>query len=119
MRQPADRKVRNGTHKALLRDLAGRLVPAGVAEAPKRPVQTPQREWLRGALRDWAGQCIDVALSAYGGAWLDEAGVRKAWHAYQEGKERSSFHVWQWVSLGLWHDAVLVPRSREPVRAPR
>ncbi|MDP9341269.1 MAG: asparagine synthase (glutamine-hydrolyzing) [Actinomycetota bacterium] len=115
MRQPADRKVRNGTHKALLRDIAARLVPAGVAEAPKRPVQTPQREWLRGPLRDWAGQFIDVALAAYGGAWLDADGVREAWRAYAAGEERSSFHVWQWVSLGLWHDAVLVPRARQAV----
>jgi len=119
LRQPADRKVRDGTHKALLRDVAARLVPAGVAEAPKRPVQTPQREWLRGPLRAWAEQCIDVALSAYGGRWLDADGVREAWRAYGAGEERSSFHVWQWVSLGLWHDAVLVPRTREPARSPR
>jgi asparagine synthase (glutamine-hydrolysing) len=119
MRQPADRKVRNGTHKALLRDIAAGLVPAGVAEAPKRPVQTPQREWLRGPLREWAAQHIDVALSAYGGTWLDVDGVREAWRAYAAGEEQSSFHVWQWVSLGLWHDAVLVPRTREPARTPR
>jgi hypothetical protein len=60
-----------------------------------------------------------VALSAYGGTWLDVDGVREAWRAYAAGEEQSSFHVWQWVSLGLWHDAVLVPRTREPARTPR
>jgi asparagine synthase (glutamine-hydrolysing) len=115
LRQPPHRKVRNGTHKAMLRDIAAGLVPAGVAEAPKRPVQTPQREWLRGPLQEWAGQFIDVALSAYGDRWLDAGGVREAWRAYVRGEEPSSFHVWQWVSLGLWHEAVLVPRTREVV----
>ncbi len=61
-RQPVERKIENGTRKKLLRDVASHLVTASVVEAPKRPVQTPQREWLRGELRGWAGECIETAL---------------------------------------------------------
>jgi asparagine synthase (glutamine-hydrolysing) len=100
-RQPVERKIENGTRKKLLRDVAKHLVAASVVEAPKRPVQTPQREWLRGELRDWAGQCIENALQEHGNTWLDPESVRKQWHEYCLGLGDNSFHVWQWISLGL------------------
>jgi len=100
-RQPPERKIRNGVHKWLLRQIASDLLPQGVVEAPKRPLQTPQREWLRGQLRDWANACIEEALNAYGGSWLDSDAVRRQWQAYLAGESDNSFYVWQWVSLGL------------------
>jgi asparagine synthase (glutamine-hydrolysing) len=99
LRQPADRKISGGVRKRLLRRIASRLLPVGVVEAPKRPLQTPQREWLRGPLRAWAGGQIDSALESFGD-WLDEGRVRKAWNEYQAGAGENSFHVWQWISLG-------------------
>lgn len=101
LRQPAGRKVRDGTGKWLLRRIAADLIPGGIAEAPKRPLQTPQREWLRGPLRPWAGALIDTALEVTGGRWLDEAGVRREWDAFSAGHGDNSYFVWQWVSLGL------------------
>jgi asparagine synthase (glutamine-hydrolysing) len=101
MRQPPDRKLRGGQSKWLLRQIAERLLPEGVVEAPKRPLQTPQREWLRGPLQEWTESCIEQALLAFGGSWLDPPAVRAAWRRYAAEGEESSFHVWQWVNLGL------------------
>src|SRR5215813_848725 len=78
-RQPADRKIRNGTHKWLLRQIARELAPSRVVEAPKRPLQTPQREWLKGPLCKWAEDTIEEAISRYGGVWLDPSAVRREW----------------------------------------
>ncbi|MGA7730304.1 MAG: asparagine synthase (glutamine-hydrolyzing) [Chloroflexia bacterium] len=101
LRQPSDRKIRDGVHKWMLRRVAGELLPGGVVEAPKRPLQTPQREWLRGPLRDWAGDCIEQGLAAYGGDWLRPEAVRAVWREYVDGGSDNSFYVWQWISLGL------------------
>ncbi|MDX2031481.1 MAG: asparagine synthase (glutamine-hydrolyzing) [Blastocatellia bacterium] len=101
MRQPAERKIAEGRQKWLLRKMAAQILPHGVVEAPKRPLSTPQREWLRGPLRSWADDCIETALSSFGGVWLDSAAVRAAWRAYQDGAGDNSFFVWQWISLGL------------------
>jgi asparagine synthase (glutamine-hydrolysing) len=101
LRQPAERKLQGGTRKWLLRDLTRRLLPAGVVEAPKRPLQTPQREWLRDPLREWAEANIDRALQAVGGAWLEPRAVREAWRRYLSGASDNSFYVWQWINLGL------------------
>ena len=101
LRQPADRKIRDGIHKRLLRGIAGSLVPKGIHEAPKRPVQTPQREWLRGPLQGWTSDCVEAALREHGGSWFDRRMVEDAWREYQRGESDNSFYVWQWLSVGL------------------
>lgn len=101
LRQPADRKRRDGTGKWLLRRIAADLVPGSLVEAPKRAVQTPQREWLRGPLRAWAEERIESALVAVGGTWLDEAVVRDAWTVFAGGEGDHGYFAWQWVNLGL------------------
>jgi asparagine synthase (glutamine-hydrolysing) len=100
-RQPDDRKINGGRSKWLLRALTRELVPNAVSEAPKRALQTPQREWLRGPLSSWATDCIEQSLFVFGGDWLDRAAVRRAWNAYREGAGDNSYYVWQWINLGL------------------
>lgn len=101
LRQPSDRKIRAGIHKWLPRQLVVGLVPGGVAEAPKRPLQTPQREWLRGPLQQWADDLIETALTHHGSAWLHSERVRATWQQFCRGHSDNSFYIWQWISLGL------------------
>jgi asparagine synthase (glutamine-hydrolysing) len=105
LRQPRERKIRDGQGKWLPRRIAGELLPEGVREAPKRPVQTPQREWLRGPLAGWAEGRVEAALAGPGGEWLDAGKTRAAWREYREGDADNSFPVWQWISLGLMSEA--------------
>jgi len=113
LRQPAERKISGDTGKRLLRKIAAPLLPARVARAPKRAVQTPQREWLRGPLRPWAEACIDDALSGMASGWLDRAAVKRIWADYVAGASDNSFYVWQWVNLGLLsaQGAARLPRA--------
>jgi asparagine synthase (glutamine-hydrolysing) len=101
LRQSADRKIQGEISKVLLRQMATRLAPMGIVEAPKRPVQTPQREWLRGPLAKWAEAQINTAIDIYGGTWLNTKAVRVVWQEYLLGGSDNSFYIWQWVSLGL------------------
>jgi asparagine synthase (glutamine-hydrolysing) len=115
LRQPASRKIRDGVSKYALRAIARRLMPAGLVSAPKRPVQTPQREWLRGPLREWADAQIRSALAHVGDRWLESAPVMRAWDEFCTGRGDSSFFVWQWISLGMVSSARAVePRPPEP-----
>jgi len=101
LRQPADRKIIPGERKWMLRKIAKRLVPENLANTPKRPLQTPQREWLAGPLRGWSQDCIEAALDHFGGVWLNPKEVRAAWTAYLSGTSDNSYYIWQWISLGL------------------
>ncbi|MFN3647996.1 MAG: asparagine synthase (glutamine-hydrolyzing) [Armatimonadota bacterium] len=100
-RQPAERKIADGTRKWLLRQAVRPILPQGVVEAPKRPLQTPQREWLRGPLCAWAEELIETALTGPPREWLDAQQVRKTWTAYRQGQSDNSFYVWQWLSVAL------------------
>ena len=113
LRQPPERKIVDGIHKSFLRAISKRLLPAGVVEAPKRPLQTPQREWLRGPLQAWANKQIEAALTAYGNDWLDAEKVRAAWGEYIDGASDNSFYIWQWINLGLMQSQ----KAQENVRA--
>lgn len=101
VRQPVDRKISGDSQKWMLRQITARLLPVALAEAPKRPVQTPQREWLRGPLAGWAGDCIEQALARCDGSWLDGRMVRAGWQSFLRGESDNSFYVWQWISMGL------------------
>lgn len=98
-RQPAERKIVNGTRKKMLRDIARKFLPRTVSESPKRPLQTPQREWLRGELKEWTNERIEIGLQGEFGNWLDREAVRRTWAKYCAGESDNSFYVWQWISL--------------------
>lgn len=104
-RQPVERKIADGVGKKMLREIVKKLLPASVSEAPKRPLQTPQREWLQVELRAWANDHIENACRNFAGAWLDEKQVRQTWKNYCAGASDNSFYVWQWINLSLALDS--------------
>lgn len=101
LRQSPDRKISDGTYKWLWRVVANQFISEKIVSKPKSPVQTPQREWLRGPLKEWAHDHIETGINKYGGQWFDSAQVRKHWSAYCSGESDNSFYVWQWLNLGL------------------
>ena len=106
LRQPPRRKIRGEEGKWLVRRVADQLLPGGLATAPKRPVQTPQREWLRGELAEWAAATLEKALEARPDLFV-AARVRQSWAAFCQGEGDNSFPIWQWISAGL----LLAPQS--------
>lgn len=101
LRQPFDRKIHNGEGKWLPRLVAKKLLPSNIALAPKRPVQTPQREWLRGSLSAWAESQIESAVSGWGSEWFDVPKVWVTWLTFLKDNPDSSFPVWQLINFGL------------------
>jgi asparagine synthase (glutamine-hydrolysing) len=104
-KQPNDRLIRQGQQKYLLRQIVRPLLPKGFTEAPKRPVQTPQREWLRDPLRDWVEGCLAHSSITQSG-WFDMDRLRETWEQYLRGESDNSFYVWQWISVVLNHHLI-------------
>ena len=96
--QPLNHKIRNGQGKYVLRRLVDRLLGKNLAFAPKRPLQTPQREWLQNELAPLVNQKLDALLQSPYAYWFDADAVRAEWRAYRGGNTDSSFHIWQWMS---------------------
>jgi len=92
--------IRDGQHKYLLRRMAEGFVPESVLKAPKRPLHTPQREWLANDLSEYVD---DILLSRKFRelGWFNAKAVDKEWAEFKKSKVDNSFFVWQWISAAL------------------
>lgn len=96
--QPLEYKIKNGIQKYVLRELVGEYLSDSLRFAPKRPLQTPQREWLGDELKFWV---VDAVKSVENNKWFDKAALQKELNAYFAGDQDSSFHIWQWLNTAL------------------
>ena len=96
--QPTEFKIKEGVHKFLPRTLAKDFLPDNISFAPKRPLQTPQREWLGNELRSWV---IDSVKTLKTVSWIDMSAVERELDNYFRGEQDSSFHIWQLINSSL------------------
>ncbi|WP_111672146.1 asparagine synthase (glutamine-hydrolyzing) [Algoriphagus litoralis] len=94
--RPTDFKIKDGNQKWLLRQLAKTYLGDQIALAPKRPLQTPQREWLGGELTDWVDAQLHTLVSKSN--WFDSKTVFRLWEDYKKGDQDNSFYLWQWIN---------------------
>ena len=87
--------------KAVFRKAAARRMPAHVAFAAKRSVQTPQREWLA---NEWQPRVRSILASNSFAArgWIDAGAALDIYEDYLAGARENSFFIWQWLNLELW-----------------
>lgn len=95
---PEHFKIRNGQGKYLLRQIL-KEYSKDIAFAPKRPLQTPQREWLADELKEEVEKHISALESSTFVKYLNIDQLKKEWQIYLSGPQESSFHIWQWISL--------------------
>jgi len=94
---PLDFKIRNGQTKYMLRTIASEYLADDLVFAPKRALQTPQREWLAENLKEWVQRCFTEIEKSPFSSWFTEEEFQKELHLYFEGNSQSSFHIWQVV----------------------
>jgi asparagine synthase (glutamine-hydrolysing) len=93
--QPIDYKIRNGVQKYLVRDLMTNYMSDNISLAPKRPLQTPQREWLGEDLRDWVHDTVEGLSDV---PFFNTQQLKKELDDYTAGDRDSSFHIWQYIN---------------------
>lgn len=94
---PPSMKIKDGQQKWLARRIADEFLPNQVALAPKRPLQTPQREWLAGTLNGWCREQIHQLADH--SDWLNTEACIREFQDFAEHKADNSFFVWQWIEL--------------------
>jgi asparagine synthase (glutamine-hydrolysing) len=88
-------------NKGLLRRVLYRYVPPALVDRPKMGFGAPIRQWLRGALRDWAEDLLDRgSLASHG--FVDPDSVRNMWSRYLAGKQNSEAQIWSVLMLQAW-----------------
>ena len=59
--QPVDRRYTPGAGKGMLKAAVAPLLPDGILNRPKKGFAVPLARWLRGELRDFAGDRVETA----------------------------------------------------------
>ncbi len=98
---PAEFKIHNGVGKYMLREILKPLVPDDISYAPKRALQTPQREWLANELKAFTEENLNTLKLSPVAAWFNFSEIEQEWNAYKNGDNESSFHIWQWVNSAM------------------
>lgn len=100
-RLPADFKLRGRTTKWLLREILDRYVPRGLIERPKMGFSVPIDKWLRGPLRQWAGDALQSPLLRDVFP-IPPAATRRVWNDYLAGHGPSANEIWALAMLSAW-----------------
>jgi asparagine synthase (glutamine-hydrolysing) len=103
-RLPYKAKVYRGSGKRILRRVLDRYVPRRLVQRPKMGFDPPIDTWLRGPLRDWAGDLLDSESLA--GAGLDPAPVRRRWVEHQAGKRNWGYPLWTVLMYEAWRESL-------------
>jgi len=101
---PLSYKIAPGRNKAVLRALLTRHLPAALVDRPKHGLEVPTGQWLRGALKDWAGDLLSPERLRRQGL-IDPAPVNQAWTLHQSGGKGWGNELWGLAVLQAWLDA--------------
>ncbi|WP_158837993.1 asparagine synthase (glutamine-hydrolyzing) [Polaribacter sp. L3A8] len=99
--QPLEYKIKDGIQKYLLRNIVSEHLSDSISYAPKRPLQTPQREWLGNELKIFVDKEIEKIEKSEFSSWFDTTVLKQEWKNYVDGDNQSSFHIWQWLNFSL------------------
>ena len=109
-------KLRGGISKWALREILYRHVPRSLVERPKRGFGVPLAAWLRGPLRDWAGDLLSVRTIRRSG-WLRPEPLERRWREHLQGRRDWSASLWAVLMFQSWLAEMNRPAAADVARA--
>ncbi len=101
-RLPLSEKIEGGTGKQLLRKVLERHVPAEMFDRPKQGFSVPIAEWLRGDLKEWAEELLDVEFLKRQGLF-NYLEVRSLWRVHQSCRGANAQKIWTILMFQAWY----------------
>lgn len=103
-RLPLQMKIRHGQGKWAVRQILYKYVPRELIERPKAGFAIPLGEWLRGPLRDWAGNLLDPVQLAQEGYFHADP-VRQKWAEHLSGRRNWQHSLRSVLMFQAWLEA--------------
>lgn len=100
-RLPEQLKIRNGTSKFLLRELACRYLPRDLLERPKMGFTVPIASWLEQDLAEWLGDTLASKRLAERDL-LDPEAVSQMHERFRAGERDLALPLWALAVLEDW-----------------
>lgn len=99
-RLPQHLLVQNGRSKWILRRVLDRYIPPELTERPKQGFGVPLGDWLRGPLKEFAGDLIEGY--EYGGGFLRPDPARKLFREHISGQASHEYALWTLLMFEAW-----------------
>ena len=94
-------KVRGGTSKWLLRQVAYKFLPKELLERPKMGFGVPIDDWLKGPLKEWACDLLNPSsLSRVG--LINPVPIVEKWKEQQSGARSGQHFLWNVLMFEAW-----------------
>jgi asparagine synthase (glutamine-hydrolysing) len=94
-------KIERGQGKAVLKSALRRYLDDETLYRRKQGFTPPLRQWLRGPLKELAGDLL-LGPGAASAAWLRPQAVRRAWDAHQSLLRDNTPLLYGLMMLELW-----------------
>lgn len=98
---PLRMKIRDGKGKWVLRELLDRYVEKDLIERPKAGFAVPLEKWLRGPLREWAGDLLDSVKIEEAG-FLDSERIQTLWDDHLTSRRNRHYQLWNILMFQAW-----------------
>ncbi|MCP2251123.1 asparagine synthase (glutamine-hydrolyzing) [Lentzea aerocolonigenes] len=102
---PSNVKVRGGTTKWVVKEVARQHLPADVVDRPKSGFKVPLDAWFRDGLRDMAYDLL-TGPTSFVGKTFDRAAVRTLLDDHDSGDRNEQPRIWTLLSLEVWHQTL-------------
>lgn len=101
-RVPTCLKIRRGERKWLLKKLVHRYIPARLMHRPKQGFRPPLAEWLRGPLKGWASEHLNMDVLEDTGLF-ETSTVLTKWQQHQNGTADWKNEIWTILAFQEWY----------------
>jgi asparagine synthase (glutamine-hydrolysing) len=104
-RLPPAGRVDGFQRKTLLRHVLRKSVPDRLVDRPKVGFGVPLGTWLRGGLRDWAGDLLSEENRRKTGLFTGSE-VDRLWNEHCLGEGDYSYKLWNVLMFEAWHQSL-------------
>lgn len=99
---PSNVKVRRGTTKWVVKEVARQHLPDDVVDRTKVGFKVPLDEWFRGNLRDMAFDML-TGPSSFVASHFDGRAITRLLDGHNAGARDEQPRIWTLLSLEVWH----------------
>lgn len=100
-RLPIEAKIKGRVGKRILRDILVSHVPRSYWDRPKQGFAVPMDQWLRGQLKEWAGDLLSSNSITSTGIF-DRHQVEDLWNDHIAGRDNKGAQLWTILMMQSW-----------------
>jgi asparagine synthase (glutamine-hydrolysing) len=113
---PPEMKINGRRLKYLLRQVAGRYLPADIVCRPKQGFGFPVGTWMRRDLRRLVEHRLHDSRLVAAGIFRPEP-IERLLNQHMDGRVDHSYRLWLLLGLEIWHEIYIEGRSVDSVQA--